>query len=78
MNCCLDHWQKHKINRLKPPWAQQDLNKIGGYSSIDCFTGISRQIGTKMPDWAGGQAEAGCYSGAALSSNDSKTSYFGG
>ena len=36
-------------------------------------TGFSSQIGTKLRDWAVGQAEAGCYSWAALSSNDSKT-----
>ena len=36
-------------------------------------TGFSSQIGTKLRDWAIGQAEAACYSWAALSSNDSKT-----
>ena len=38
-------------------------------------TGISSQIRTKLRDWAIGQARAGCYSQAALSSNDSKTLY---
>ena len=36
-------------------------------------TGISSEIGTKLRDWAVGRAGAGCYSGAVLSSNDSKT-----
>ena len=40
-------------------------------------TGISSQIGTKLRDWVDGQAGAGCYSWAALSSNDSKTRYTG-
>ena len=35
------------------------------------------QVGFKLHDWAGGQAEARCYSQAALSSNDSKTLYGG-
>ena len=35
----------------------------------------SRQIMTKLRDWAIWQARAGCYSQAALSSNDSKTLY---
>ena len=39
-------------------------------------TGISSQIRTKLRDWAVWQARAGCYSQAALSSNDSKTLYF--
>ena len=38
-------------------------------------TGISSQIRTKLRDWAVWQAKAGCYSQAALSSNDSKTLY---
>ena len=38
-------------------------------------TGFSSEIGTKLRDWAIGQAGAGCYSQAALSSNDSKTRY---
>ena len=37
------------------------------------YTGFSRQIGTKLRDWAVGQAGRSCYSRAALSSNDSKT-----
>ena len=37
--------------------------------------GILSQIRTKLRDWAVWQARAGCYSQAALSSNDSKTLY---
>ena len=33
------------------------------------------EIGTKLRDWAVGQAGGSCYSQAALSSNDSKTLY---
>ena len=39
------------------------------------YTGISSEIMTKLRDWAVWQARAGCYSQAALSSNDSKTLY---
>ena len=39
-------------------------------------TGFLSQIGTKLRDWAVGQAGGSCYSSAALSSNDSKTLYF--
>ena len=38
-------------------------------------TGFSSEIGTKLRDWAVGQAGGSCYSRAALSSNDSKTLY---
>ena len=36
-------------------------------------TGFLSQRGTKLRDWAVGQAGGSCYSRAALSSNDSKT-----
>ena len=39
------------------------------------YTGFLSQIGTKLRDWAVWQAGAGCYSQAAMSSNDSKTLY---
>ena len=39
------------------------------------YTGFSSEIGTKLRDWAVGQAGGSCYSWAALSSNDSKTLY---
>ena len=38
-------------------------------------TGFSSEIGTKLRDWAIGQAGGSCYSQAALSSTDSKTLY---
>ena len=42
------------------------------------YTGFSSEIGTKLRDWAVGQAGGSCYSRAALSSNDSKTRYMYG
>merc|ERR1712020_164108 len=39
------------------------------------YTGFSSELGTKLRDWAVGQAWGSCYSWAALSSNDSKTLY---
>ena len=41
----------------------------------EVHTGISSHLGAKLRDWAARQAEAGCYSWAAMSSNDSKTRY---
>ena len=38
-------------------------------------TGFLSEIGTKLRDWAVGQAWGSCYSWAAVSSNDSKTLY---
>ena len=38
-------------------------------------TGILSHLGAKLRDWAVSQARAGCYSQAALSSNDLKTLY---
>ena len=43
--------------------------------SEEGITGISSQMRTKLRYWAAWQAGAGCYSWAALSSNDSKTLY---
>ena len=43
--------------------------------SLRLSTGFSSEIGTKLRDWAVGQAGGCCYSRAALSSNDSKTLY---
>ena len=40
-------------------------------------TAFLSEIGTKLRDWAVGQAGGSCYSQAALSSNDSKTLYVG-
>ena len=36
---------------------------------------LPSEIGTKLRDWAVGQAWGSCYSLAAVSSNDSKTLY---
>ena len=43
---------------------------------VTLCTGFSSEIRTKLRDWAVGQVGAGCYSWAALSSNDSKTRYY--
>ena len=43
--------------------------------SMQKNTGFSSEIGTKLCDWAVGQAWGSCYSWAALSSNDSKMLY---
>ena len=52
----------------KRPLAKGSRTQFG-------LTGISSHLGAKLRDWAVRQAEAGCYSWAALSSNDSKTRY---
>ena len=44
-----------------------------GRAPINSYTGISSHFGAKLCDWAERQAEAGCYSWAVMSSNDSKT-----
>ena len=50
-------------------------SKLTGSRRKGPCTVISSEIGTKLCDWAVGQAGAGYYSQAALSSNDSKTLY---
>ena len=45
------------------------------HCSFVSSTGFSSEIGTKLRDWAVGQAEGSCCFQAALSSNDSKTLY---
>ena len=45
-------------------------------SIFSSVTGFSSQMGTKLCDWDAWQAGAGCYSQAALSSNESNTQYF--
>ena len=55
---------------------QEPNHELGREIMIyDILTGISSEIRTKLRDWAIWQARAGCYSQAALSSNDSKTLY---
>ena len=49
------------------------LSHLKSHITFDPDTGFLSEIGTKLRDWAIGQAGAGCYSQAALSSNDSKT-----
>ena len=50
--------------------------KVGQHNFFSkACTGFSSEIGTKLRDWAVGQAGGSCYSWAALSSNDSKTLY---
>ena len=62
--------------------SRKDMaKKLARWGTIDGVlaqtgTGFSSQIGTKLRDWAIGQAWGSCYSWAALSSNDSKTLYF--
>ena len=58
--------------------AQQQQRMRMEFLNLDrawACTGFSSEIGTKLRDWAVGQAEGSCYSQAALSSNDSKTRY---
>ena len=60
---------------LECPAGEVSNFSVGMVWSASIFTGFSSQIGTKLRDWAVGQAGAGCYSRAAMSSNDSKTRY---
>ena len=82
------HVQDYEFTSLAPNFSTLQAChasvKQGGKSvKLRCFTigvavectGISIQIGSKLRDWAVRQAGAGCYSRAALSSNDSKTRY---
>ena len=52
-----------------------NVDRTNAKANAQVCTGISCHIGTKLGDWAVGQAGAGCYSQAALPSNDSKTRY---
>ena len=56
-----------KVLLTKPRGSSQKLKKKD--------TGFSSETGTKLRELAIGKAEAGCYSQAASSSNDSKTRY---
>ena len=51
------------------------ITQAWGPSTPSRYIGISSHLGAKLGDWAVRQAEAGCYSWAALPSNDSKTLY---
>ena len=70
------------VQRVRDPRDQVGRGvALGGGQEIrgalpgrpEVSTGISSQIRTKLRDWANRLAEAGCYSQAAMSSNDSKT-----
>ena len=57
-------------------WRRRQTNSIESRPrAFNQSTGISSEIRTKLRDWVAWQARAGCYSQAALSSNDSKTLY---
>ena len=84
---CLFYW-RHTSGSAKPSVASEPLGVLileashaqQGLTIPHCFmtcTGILSQIRTKLCDWAVWQARAGCYSQAALSSNDSKTLKYG-
>ena len=61
-------------NLLSPRVSELDCQTENIFmEDISFFTGFSSEIGTKLRDWAVGQAWGSCYSWAALSSNDSKT-----
>ena len=58
-------WPKHGL----------DLVFVIVVIALKLHTGFSSEIGTKLRDWAVGQAGGSCYSRTALPSNDSKTRY---
>ena len=62
-----------KLLRLVLPGSF--FKNVFAQNKVELCTGFSSQIGTKLRDWAVGQAWGSCYSWAALSSNDSKTLY---
>ena len=55
-------------------WAEGDRRSRVFTSTT---SGFSSEIGTKLRNWAVGQAGGSCYSRAALSSNDSNTRQHG-
>ena len=58
--------------------AEKEVSKsdhIPPFKPIRVRTGFSSEIGTKLRDWAVGQAWGSCYSREVLSSNESKTLY---
>ena len=64
-----ESWQ-HPVLATSVAVALVIQSRVQGVS-----TGFSSQIGTKLRDLAVGQAGAGCYAQAVLSTNDSKTLY---
>ena len=67
---------RHSLSGLSGPFIK-NVHTRGGWPKSR-HTGFSSEIGTKLRDWAVGQAGGSCYSRAALSSNDSKTLYVRG
>ena len=63
----LGEWKREREEREVP----EDSVKTALAS-----TEISSHLMAKLRDWADRQAEAGCYSWAVLTSNDSKTRYY--
>ena len=71
---------QHSLGRVVPTGMPVGiLNDVvqKGLNTYLC-KGILSEIRTKLRDWAVGQVGAGCYSWAALSSNDSETLYRSG
>ena len=73
-------WFSEISSQDRPKWlstAERNFIKPrSSHYSLPCrCTGFSSHLGAKLRDLANRQAEAGCYSQAALSSNDSKTRY---
>ena len=69
VGCCTRRRRRKSAAQFM--WARPE----GRTGSAGSITGFSSEIGTKLPDWAVGQAGGSCYSRAASSSNDSKTLY---
>ena len=66
-----------RVTRLNPITALKErmMRQFCMDQILSNTTGFLSEIGTKLRDWAVGQAGGSCYSWAALSSNDSKTLY---
>ena len=60
---------------VKQQQKQISPNHVQAICGHSVYTGNLSQIGTKLSDWAVGQARGNCYSWAALSPNDLKTRY---
>ena len=63
------------LHYLGASWAElrDGISLMKFPELVVSITGFSSEMGTKLRDWAIGQAWGSCYSWAALSSNDSKT-----
>ena len=67
------HRERRRVRQDVGPAPRQVLQGRDSTHLKMSYTGFSSQLGTKLRDWAVGQAGGSCYSRAALSSNDSKT-----